>query len=204
LKEQHYIYIIFSRTNTGVGRAIRVLTHNGYNHTSVSLNGKIDKMYSFARYHQNAPLVAGFVVETPSRYLANDQDIAVKVAKVPVSAKRYAFIEELVQKYETQTDRTLYNSLSALSSLVKHRVSIPDSYTCVEFAASLLGYDSLCTIRDLEKLLDKYVTFEGSYREAIGNCSVYDDDYFDRLSPGTKYKQYVTRFYRLVERRIHR
>lgn len=199
--EEKYVYVVFSHTNTGIGKAIRKVTKNEYNHASISLDGNLRVMYSFARYHVNTPFIGGFVSERPLRYLADGNDIKVKVARVPVSASRYYYVLGTIDRYSRAKNLAQYNSLSALSSLAHHRTHIRDAYTCVEFAASMVGYDNICVIRDLETLLADYIIAEGSYRSIVGEFEPYDEDYFEREKTYRIFPISFARFCKLIGRK---
>ena len=62
------LYLIFSSTDLKIGRMIRFVTQNQYNHCSVCLREDLSKFYSFSRIYRSNPLIGGFTVESPCRY----------------------------------------------------------------------------------------------------------------------------------------
>ena len=68
MEEFKYLYIMLSRTGTGMGKVIRAFTRNEYNHVSLPLDSSFKRFVSFARYRQDVPLAGGFVAETPQRF----------------------------------------------------------------------------------------------------------------------------------------
>lgn len=91
--EARCIYIMLSRTNTGIGRIIRLfLRTSRYNHVSAALDGRLFLLYSFSRARKDSPFSGGFVQEYPSRYLAMGQNVEVKVFRVPLCAQEYSTV----------------------------------------------------------------------------------------------------------------
>ena len=58
------IYLLLTRSNTLVARAIRALTGDYFTHVSVGVDPALKEFYSFARLHPRTPLPAGFVRES--------------------------------------------------------------------------------------------------------------------------------------------
>ena len=176
--EPCYLYVVFSSTNSGVAKFIRVMTRNFYNHTSVAVDPSLKKMYSFARRHKNAPFISGFITEKPGRYLDEGQDITIKICKVPVDEKTFRLASDTISRYRNSPDVTYYNYISALTSVFRLRLHMQDCYTCVEFSSSMIGDENTCVIHDLEKRLKEYVVYEGSYKKYIGEYISDDKEYF--------------------------
>ena len=78
------LYVMFSHTNTGMGRMIRAVTGSSYNHVSISLRPDLAVCYSFARRNKHNALAGGFVAEDAGR-LCDEGDIRVRVCRVPVT-----------------------------------------------------------------------------------------------------------------------
>ena len=72
-----YLYVMLSRTDTGMGRFIRFFTREEYNHVSLCVDDSLQKFVSFARYRQDTPLAGGAVAEPPQRLLSCGEAIPV-------------------------------------------------------------------------------------------------------------------------------
>lgn len=48
------VYVVFARTDLKVGRMIRIMTRNRYNHVAISLDG-MKTLCSFSRLYINHP-----------------------------------------------------------------------------------------------------------------------------------------------------
>ncbi|HHV11701.1 MAG TPA: hypothetical protein GXX75_15620 [Clostridiales bacterium] len=185
-KNNHYIYVAFLVTNTNIGRLIRLFTRNQYSHVTIAFEHDLNKMYSFARYNINSPISGGFVIEEPYRYLINNSDIYVKICKLPVSATEYKRIEQEVEYFHRHKEEMIYNTVNAVLSLIKKRLQMKNTFTCVEFVTYLLRYPNILAIRELEERLGKYVVYYGSYRDITKweQESVDEEDYFRRRHIG--------------------
>lgn len=177
-----YIYIAFIVTNTGMGRMIRFFTQNQYSHVTIAFEHDLRKMYSFARYHINSPISGGFVIEQPQRYLYNNQDVRVKLCKLPVTPDEYERIQQEVAYFQQNREIMIYNTMNAVLSLLGKRSLGNNMYTCLEFVTYLLRYPNMLTIRELEKRLDDFAVYCGSlkgiadWKQALNP----EDEYFIR------------------------
>ncbi len=163
-------YIVFSRTNTGIGKIIRKVTRNTYNHTSLCLDGRFYELFSFARKHVNDPFQGGLVVETPVRYLFDGADITVKVCKIDDNIFPIDRIRKRLADVRLEEKSYIYNTYGAIVSPFRIKFSPYRTFTCVEFAAYLLGIeDKIYSVRQLEKIFDRNKVYEGSYKQLVEN-----------------------------------
>ncbi len=177
-----YIYIAFFVTNTNIGKMIRLFTRNKFSHVTLAFDRNLNQMYSFARYHVNSPIRGGFVIEEPARYLYNENDATVKLCRIPVTENEYNRILKEVTYFKENREKMIYNTLNAVLSLLKKQVTIKDAYTCLEFVNYILRLSDILVIRELERKFQKYVIYQGSFRELANWEQSYMDetDYFER------------------------
>jgi len=199
-----YIYVAFLVTNTSMGKLIRFFTRNRYSHVTIALDHCLNKMYSFARYHVNSPISGGFVTEYPDRYLSDNHDVTVKLCQLPVTKDEYEMISERITYFHENREDMLYNTLNAVLSLLRRRVEVKNSYTCLEFVTYLLGYSNVLAIRELERRLDHYVVYNGSFRDIVKWEQSYEDedDFFRRRHVIGVVLDTVTHFKKIVVRLI--
>lgn len=178
----NYIYVVFLVTNTFIGKMIRLVTRNQYNHVTLAFDGELRQMYSFARYHVNSPISGGFVIEQPDRYLCNNSDVTVKICKLPVTKEEYERISQEVAFFHANRDEMIYNTLNAVLSLLRTRLQVKNTFTCLEFVAHLLRFPNIWAIGELERRLDKHIVYHGSFRDIAKWEQSYtdDNDYFSR------------------------
>lgn len=166
--EEQSVYIVFSSTPYRMGKFIRNLTGEPYNHVSIALDPELTKMYGFARRYYRTPFYGGFVRESLSRYHVNGASADICVCKLPVTAQQYQalcrFLEEMYQNRSAYP----YNHLSAAAAPLHRPVKLRDAYTCVEFCVHILhdlGVDidpgKYYTVGDVEKQLRPYAVYTG-------------------------------------------
>lgn len=175
LQESYYIYIVFISTKTYMGKMIRLFTHNEYSHVTIAFDQDLRKMYSFARYYINSPILGGFVTELPLRYLHGNNDVNIKLCKVPLTKEEYHRIYKEVEYFHKNSERMIYNTLNAVLSLLGKRLSSSNMFTCLEFVTHLLRYPDIMAIRELERRLKRYVVYQGSLR-AVSFCEQDSDN----------------------------
>ena len=166
--ENFQIYIVFSSTPYRIGRMIRWITREPYNHVSMALCEDLKQMYSFARRHYNAPLYGGFVRESSAWYQIRGTTADICLCSLPVSAQQHNNLQSLLSRMEENKSHYIYNHLSALGALIHKRVEVKDAYTCVEFCVKVLhelDFDvdpkRFYTVCDLQKLLQSYCIYTG-------------------------------------------
>jgi len=163
------IYVVLSSTPYKIGKMIRMVTREEYNHASIALDENLTQMYSFARRYQKTPLYGGFVKETSARYCRKGKRASVKVYKIDVSEKDYNAVAKRLEIMCQTKERYLYNHLSALTVPFRKSVQLRDAYTCVEFCVDILhdlGIDvkpgKYYAIKDLMNILQPYAFYAGS------------------------------------------
>ena len=202
-------FIVFSSTNTGMGKFIRHITHNTYNHTSICLDGKFYELYSFARKHINSPFCGGLVVETPARYITDGKDVMVKVCRIDPKVFSPDTMNERLEKIFSQKDSFIYNTYGAIVSPLRIKLCPYHSFTCVEFVSYILGIKKpMYSVKQLEKIFDKYKIYEGSYKKLIerysDNATFPKDDYNTRLTKRAVLLGTARQFYDSAKRSLGR
>ena len=188
--ENKKIYVIFSSTPLKIGKFIRIVTRNKYNHVSISLDPTFQSMYSFARYYKRIPLYGGFVKESSLRYRNKNKYATIKVCELDISYDKYVFIKNYLQQLENSSNEYLYNIFSAIFTPLKKKVSIYKSFTCIEFVIDTLskidtGIDSnkFYSIHDLEKYLQDKVVYEDLIEIKYEDSKYAYDHFMEKKSP---------------------
>ncbi len=183
-----YIYILFSATPYKTGSFIRHMIRNQYNHVAISLDENLSHMYSFSRFHANAPFFAGFTKESFSRYEWHGNFSDIKVCKIEVPERIYEMIEIHLQRMIRQSKAYVYNYYSAAMTPLNHRVRIRNAYTCVEFVGDILGMTGIGvklgdfhSIPKLEEVCAPYLLYEGSARSYPAASSWKGDAFREKM-----------------------
>lgn len=166
--EARCIYIVLSRTNTGIGRLVRLfLRGSRYNHVSAALDGRLFPLYSFSRARKDSPFSGRFVQEYPSRYLATGENVDIKVFRVPLAAQEYSDALSKLDYCRAHREEMLYNLFDAILLPFHRRYPLADAYTCLAFCTYLLGMGDISSIHMLEERLAPHLIYEGDLRSII-------------------------------------
>lgn len=78
-----YIYLLFTRSNTLMSRAIFWFTHDEYTHVSISADDALEDFYSFGRRVPYMMLPAGFTKESVYAGLyRSDSEMPCKLVRI--------------------------------------------------------------------------------------------------------------------------
>ena len=173
------LYVFFLATPYRMGRMIRAVTRQKFNHVALSFTPEGDELYSFARTFRDLPLCGAFVKETPERYLWEPEETVVKVAAVPMTEAQKRKLVHTLRYFEEHAADSVYNHFAALLEPFGKTVQLRGAYTCVQFVQGVfghyfpeLGIDPVAhfTITDLEDALAPYVVYEGAYPGREEKC----------------------------------
>lgn len=199
---ENQLYIMLSRTDTGMGRLIRFFTRYDYNHVSLSLDPQLRSWVSFARYAVDVPLAGGFVREPAERFHLRGQAVPVRVFRVDLPGERYDKLPALFSLAGNRESGLIYNSLSALCSVFGGHWDIPGAYTCLDFACAVLGR-RYSTIRALDRALEPKLYFAGDLRDVAPDNGSREDPYFRPRGFSQGIRDTLGHFRRLLSRAVH-
>ena len=171
-----YLYVMLSRTDTGMGRFIRFFTREEYNHVSLCVDDSLQKFVSFARYRQDTPLAGGAVAEPPQRLLSCGEAIPVRIFRLKITKAEAQQLEDLFAQVEKAP--LVYNSLGALLKGFHISCSIPGTYTCLEFAGAVLGITPP-SIHALGAALEPWEYYQGDLFELLHDNGDRSDSFFE-------------------------
>ena len=182
MRQTRQLFVMVSRTDTHIARAIRAVSRYPYNHVSVTLDPSLSRWYSFARYVRDTPLYSGFICETGERFFAGAGDTQVRIYRLDIPQKKADALEQLLPLAGDPDSGLIYNYFDALAGVLGQRLHVPGCYTCLSFACELL--DTHCaSIEQLCQLLTPHLIYEGSFAALVGDSSPRDQLYFTRLGP---------------------
>lgn len=200
--ERNPLYLMISRTDTGIGKVIRLFTRYEFNHVSMTLDSDFQRWVSFARYVQGVPLAGGFVEESAERFLAMEGPVNVRIYRLDMTPERYAQLESLFAQAGNPDNGLIYNSFGFLASAFGKRLHIPGAYTCLEFAGTVLERD-FGAIRALDRALSPHLIYEGDLKALLDGEPAWNHPYFTRrgLAGGTL--DTIGHFRKLLIRAVH-
>ena len=165
--KSHSIYIVLSRTQTGVARVLRTFGGLEYNHVAISLDRDFTELYSFARSEQYGFLTGRLVHETTDRYLVNGENgVPILVYRLPVTEEELNWIRATIREIMADP-QFVYNFFSVVTYPILGGFSTYKAFSCIEFVAYVLrelGYGierPLFAYRpdDLRPLLEEYLCY---------------------------------------------
>ena len=198
------IYLVLLQTDTGLGRLIRRVSGYPYNHAALCLDRRLLDLLSFARYRQDVPLSGGFVHETPARYAWRKREIQIKVYCIPDPC---GALVRRIAPFLARPDAYRYNTLGALASLFGWDCPVRDAYTCVSFAAHVMGLHGVRSVRALDQAQPQPPLYAGGYTAYVGNverAQYVNDPYLVRQGLLRGFAQTLRHFQVLFARRRNR
>lgn len=203
--QPNYLYVLFSRQNTKIGRVIRVFLRNSrYTHVALALDEKLYTVYSFSRARHDSPFSGGFVREYPVHYIIGEKDVPIKICRVQLTAEEYAAAKSRLEDSIIRREKLIYNLFDALVLPFGRRYRLKDAYTCVSFTAYAIGMDETKNIGDLENRLSAGVIYEGGLKQLIQKYSLTppeNDTYYERRGIFAATRDFGRLFGRLWQRR---
>lgn len=168
--EQKYLYVLFSATPYRMGRAIRFVTGEPYNHVAIALEADLMELYTFARRYYRTPFYGGFVTEHPYRYHHKGATAQIRLCRLPVSDVQWEILRQRMMKMSVNSHRYLYNHLSAMAAPIHRKITVRDAFTCAEFTISVLqelGFAfstrKYYSIGDIDEELAAYRFYDGEF-----------------------------------------
>lgn len=136
---QRYVYIVLTRTGTGVARVIRGLTRKPYSHASISVDSSLHQLFSFCRNNPRFPLPASFNEECVGQGVFGlFSDIPCEIYEIPISEKQYQQLREQIEHFLTYREQYSY-SLSGLVSIpLQIKRDLRHKFVCSQFVAYML------------------------------------------------------------------
>lgn len=203
------VYIVFSATPYRMGRIIRTVLRNTYNHVAIAFDEDLSTMYSFARFHVNAPLYGGFVTESMCRHFYDGSCSHIRVCRLDIPEENYCRLRAFVSGMESCARRYIYNTYSALLTPLHIRLLIRDSYTCAEFvgdALSIAGMElprgAFHSLKKTERILEPYVIYEGMCTGYVQEAEWGEDHFPERMGRIAAATATLKSFCRLTARAV--
>lgn len=134
VNELKSIYIVLTKTNTALSRVIGVVTSDPYTHASISMDKKLDSLYTFSRLQPEKPLPAGFTIESPyTGYMRLHPDTACEVYEMKISNVSYHKIKKQILHMSQQSAIYRYSILGTIYCMFRIKHKRPKHYFCSQF-----------------------------------------------------------------------
>ncbi len=161
------IYIILTHTGTMLSRIIKRYTKDEFSHSSIALDAKLNKMYSFGRLDPYNPFIGGFVHEyidkgTYKRFYNTWS----KIYSLEVTDEQYDKLSNIINKFEMNKDLYKFNIIGLIGAGFNKKIKTEKSFYCAEFVKYLLEKSGIC------KELPNVIKPE-DFKNIIGTKQVY-------------------------------
>lgn len=148
------IYIVVSQTGTILSKVIRVVTGDTYNHASISLDSRMENMYSFGRRHPYNPVWGGFVQESPNsgtfKRFAETQAV---ILSLSVDEEQYRRIGKFLERMYKNRKIYHYNYIGLFLALFHKPYHHKNWYYCSEFVQEVLEQSGVVTKEMFEEII---------------------------------------------------
>lgn len=137
-KKTKKIYIVLTYTGTFLSKFIRVYTGAEYSHVSISLDKKLNKMYSFGRLNPYNPFIGGFVHEgiyvgTFNRFKKTKAEIY----SIEVTNIQYNKIKQEIKNIENNKSSYTFNFIGMTLAGINYKYKKDKAFYCAEFVKYL-------------------------------------------------------------------
>jgi len=133
------IYILLTKSDTSISKAISFVTADQYTHVSLSFDKKLEPMYSFARKYMWFPYPAGLKIEPLSKgFYKKNNHIPCALYELRVEddvyRKAYTIVDDMMKK----ADHYKYSVLGLVFCKMEMPIKREYYYFCSEFVSEVL------------------------------------------------------------------
>ncbi|MDR1206586.1 MAG: hypothetical protein LBL26_14095 [Peptococcaceae bacterium] len=174
MESEKYVYVILSRSQTLLSRAIRALNGDQYTHAAISLDRRLEYMFSFGRRRACNPFVGCFKRESMDEgiYKAYHRIPGV-VLEIPVTQSQYERIHLEIESFLLNSHNYDYNVSGLLGYMFNTAWEDDSRFFCSEFVYHILRKSGVCdwgkprgSVRPQNLLnLNGRLIFEGNLKE---------------------------------------
>lgn len=188
-----HIYLVLSRTETNIGKVIRMFTHEQVNHSGISFTKDLTELYSFARKRACNCFDGGLVKESPNTLkFGGKKDCLVEVYAIPISDEDYINALAFVENIRNDEDRYIYNTAKLVTGAFDIYLPVYKSFVCTEFSSSVLraagckmddDFIARVTAGMLSERFKEYLIFSGNIDDypPVREANYIDEIFFTRL-----------------------
>ena len=135
----NYIYLLFTRSNTLMSRAIFLFTNDTYTHVSISTDDTLEEFYSFGRRMPHMMLPAGFTKESVYGGLySRDGQIPCKLVRIQADKSDINKVESILAFCYEHRFQYKYSIIGTIMCKLGIRYERMQHRFCSQFASELL------------------------------------------------------------------
>ena len=138
------IYIVLTYTGTILSKVIKFYTKAEYSHVSLSLDKKLNKMYSFGRLNAYNPFIGGFVHEGVDRgTFKRFKNTITEIYCIEITNKQYNKIKQVIKKMKLNKNNYKFNFIGLVLAGINYKYKRANSFYCAEFVKYLISEANL-------------------------------------------------------------
>ena len=157
------IYILLTKSDTVVSKAIHLVTADQYTHVSISFDKTLQPLYSFSRKYIYLPLPAGICHEPLSEgFYKKYHYIPCALYELKVEDEIYNTAKQIAENMLKESQAYKFNVLG----LILCKFNIPydrkNYYFCSEFVSEILAHSQILELPKMPSLMkpSDYLLFE--------------------------------------------
>lgn len=144
----YHVYVVLTRTNTTMSRAIQMIKNDEYTHASITLDPELRHMFSFGRKYTKNPLIGHFKREELHTGLFGQQKILPSlVFDIEVTASQYYKVKTKLQSFVDHKELYKYNYMGLLHSFQKKSQHYDHRFLCSEFVYHILKESDIIDLK---------------------------------------------------------
>lgn len=132
------IYILLTKTNSTLSRAIASRTKETYVHASIITSKHLEYGYSFSRRKIKNPIIGGFVKEEYSAWVEYFEDVQCCIYELKVTKEQYKKIKDIINSFYKEKEKYKYHFLGLVGQSLKIDIERKNRFFCTQFVAHVL------------------------------------------------------------------
>lgn len=142
--DSKYIYIVLTRTNSTLSKAIHYVTKDDYTHAAISLDKNLNQMYGFSRKYTRNPFIGVFKKEDITKGLYSFQkELPGVIIELEVSEKEYNSFRHILDEFINNSHKYKYNTKGLFYGLINKDMDSKDKFLCSEFVYYILNKSNI-------------------------------------------------------------
>ncbi|MGL5414827.1 MAG: hypothetical protein ACRDAU_04105 [Clostridium sp.] len=134
------IYVVLTRTNSGLSNAVKLITKDKYTHAAISLDKELNEMYGFSRKYTYNPFIGVFKKENVTKGLYKHQKVLPGIIlEIEVTKEQYIEFKTIIDEFIINSYRYKYNSKGLIYVLLNKEMSEENKFLCSEFVYYILN-----------------------------------------------------------------
>lgn len=194
--QKYYLYVVLTRTNTIISRLIQLIKNDRYTHAAISLDKKLNSMYSFSRKHIHNPFIGIFQQEYIHKGVYGfHKKLPGIIMEVEVTREQYEKAKGLIDQFVCNSSRYKYNYVGLFFGIFNKSSCSSHRFLCSEFVYYVLKECDIVNLDVPRSLvrpqnllgLDCNVIFEGNLKKIKAGKSKKIYNSVDRIQMPQKY-----------------